>query len=65
MTTLQDAREADLDELHALRRRLSERAGDPGVRRIIQAVDQLIDELRADTDGGEPGRPDSGASARV
>ena len=64
MTALQDEPWDELDQLHALRRRLLDHAGDPRYERIIQAVEQLIDERGADPDCQQD-RPDSGTRSRV
>jgi hypothetical protein len=45
-----DERDDELDQLHALRWKLLERADEPGVQRILSAVEQLIDERGADPD---------------
>jgi hypothetical protein len=64
MSTLQNERRDELDQLHALRRRLLDHAGDPRYERIIQAVEQLIDERAADPDCQQD-RPDSGTRSRI
>ena len=45
-----DDRQDELDQLHALRWKLLERADERGVQRILNAVEQLIDERSADPD---------------
>ena len=65
MSTLEDERWDELHELHALRRRLLASAGDPRYERIVQAVEQLIDERGADPDCRQQDRPDSGTRSRI
>jgi hypothetical protein len=45
-----DERQDELDQLHALRWNLLERADEPGTRRMLHAVEQLIDEREAEPD---------------
>ena len=45
-----DERQDELDQLHALRWKLLDRADEPGAQRILRAVEQLIDEREADSD---------------
>jgi hypothetical protein len=47
---LEDERWDELEQLHALRRRLLDHEGDPRYKPALQAVEQLIDERGADPD---------------
>jgi hypothetical protein len=42
-----EERQDELDQLHALRWKLLERADDPGIQRILRAVEQVIEEREA------------------
>ena len=65
LTALEDEPWDELEQLHALRRRLLDHASDPRYEQILQAVEWLIDERGADPDCRQHDRPDSGARSRV
>jgi hypothetical protein len=50
LSKLEDERWDELEQLHALRRRLLDHEGDPRYKPALQAVEQLIDERGADPD---------------